>query len=816
MANITTSVKPFPSKSQRNLRHRSMLPYKVGKSFKSLSKKWCKAEYEQVLRKYTEEGLLLPPNYKSNNDCIRALKKARFEKLQDMADENGKIPVKLPLEDVVKTLASKIAFTVIETNGSTQLMIYDYDKGTYSYNPILLDKFIYALLDIVTDSNRKTINLSLCAIPTPTTIYEPLPAYKIAVGNGIFNCITQELENYNPVYVVTHKIETNYVPEMLDNLPSYYEDLTIEKLIYDLANGVPERIQLLKQIVKSVITSYNVQPSIFIAVGAGGDGKSTFFSMLAKVIGEQNTAYVNFQQLNEADTFTSTLGKTYALGLDNDNGTYIKKSAVLKSIGAHEQVTYSRKYQTAISAPFTATFVQLCNEMPRFAEKNQAMERRLIAFSAENSHTKNGDANPMYDDMTRAKPFCEHVLAYALNETACQYFMDYNDCDRALVQAVQGDDDYARQFIVAISKQIMSGQIKNIPATELYAAYKVWFEEQGDENTKLLSSRGFTFAAAKHLLNFGYKLTGNNNRSYPSVLESLGSYNRSIFDEFNVDDSEEFQKIVDANRRSRTFYIDEKLHEKSKGLPEFRRYDDECDVCEYFGVAWKIAEFGRKNNDTDYLIWADGKDNATTNETIPAFISIDSKHTEFVEVTDDTPREQIVNSNEYKVLNSEQHKNESLTTAQKATRSVVKPSTNKEQAQVIPSILPSMISGNYAQAIELTEMYREDLFNNLGFNPYDEELDEKTLPAKTLTIATAAIDSTIDSLRVISKYIGSKKNPMRDSTVMMKCSAALANAEVTRSNKVRAMIVLEIINSIGNYLINIEEAETDKANMNVL
>ena len=83
MANITTSVKPFPSKSQRNLRHRSMLPYKVGKSFKSLSKKWCKAEYEQVLRKYTEEGLLLPPNYKSNNDCIRALKKARFEKLQE-------------------------------------------------------------------------------------------------------------------------------------------------------------------------------------------------------------------------------------------------------------------------------------------------------------------------------------------------------------------------------------------------------------------------------------------------------------------------------------------------------------------------------------------------------------------------------------------------------------------------------------------------------------------------------------------------------------------------------------------------------------
>ena len=51
---------------------------------------------------------------------------------------------------------------------------------------------------------------------------------------------------------------------------------------------------------------------------------------------------------------------------------------------------------------------------------------------------------------------------------------------------------------------------------------------------------------------------------------------------------------------------------------------------------------------------------------------------------------------------------------------------------------------------------------------------------------------------------------------MMKCNAALANAEVTKSNKVRAMIVLEIINSIGNYLINIEEAETDKANMNVL
>src|SRR5699024_4970539 len=233
--------------------------------------------------------------------------------------------------------------------------------------------------------------------------------FKIAAGNGLYNCLKNELEENDPRYTVNEIIGTASRPDTFDQATPMCEKCPFEKLYAECCHHEPDRIQLLKQICKAVVTGHSVAPAMFIIMGRGGDGKSTFFQMLVNVIGENNTGFVNFSEIKKEDKMAQTVGKKLVLGMDNNANEYIKDTALLKSMSAHEYITHSRKYEKALSVRFSGTFVQLCNEMPRFAETGDSIARRVVCLHALNSHYREGSEDRTINVLIEQESFKEHV-----------------------------------------------------------------------------------------------------------------------------------------------------------------------------------------------------------------------------------------------------------------------------------------------------------------------------------------------------------------------------------------------------------------------
>ena len=168
-----------------------------------------------------------------------------------------------------------------------------------------LNKYLVAILGSTSRNQVDSLIQTIVSREDELSYYNPLPKYKIAVGNGIFNCLTKELESFTPLYTVVTRIKTNYIENPVQ--PKFADKFTLEGMIGDFANQNPDRIQLLTQIIKSILTGVNTSDVFFIVIGPGGDGKSTMFNMITNLIGVQNTAYLNFTEISQPDKLLTTL-----------------------------------------------------------------------------------------------------------------------------------------------------------------------------------------------------------------------------------------------------------------------------------------------------------------------------------------------------------------------------------------------------------------------------------------------------------------------------------------------------------------------------
>lgn len=490
----------------------------------------------------------------------------------------------LTLESVADILVQTLPMVIIPAkDGHTALAVYDPDTRIYtSSSTTILNTALVTLFG--TSSNQLLATLTMSLIGRKEKFYfhyRPLPKYKIAVGNGIYNGLIQKLEPFTPKYTILTKIETNYNPNAKQ--PDLGHGFSFQQMVNQLADGNRARTTLLKQICKSIITGVSTSAALFIFLGKGGDGKSTFFQLLENVIGSQNTAHVNFSEINSDDKLLETMGKKLVVGLDNDTNIYIRKTAKLKSMAAHEAVTYSRKYLSAISVPFTATIVQLCNDMPRFSETGTSMRRRLVTFKAEHSYTLTGTENNDVSKYIQNKEFLEYVLKEILD---FDYTLNYNDVDRQITNDTLDEEDTIGQFIDDMDQiHLFDGVNKMIPLPHLYAAYLDW-SAANQQSSRPYSTRAFSAKIIDPLFDRGYT-----RQTIPVRLRTIidsGEFIPASFDEISSG-KRLAEVLADTKRVSTRVFV--RTGERNVRRYEFRRHDGAASPVEYFGLSSEYQAF---------------------------------------------------------------------------------------------------------------------------------------------------------------------------------------------------------------------------------
>lgn len=499
----------------------------------------------------------------------------------------------LTFESVADVLIETLPMVVINNNGRDTLAVYNPNMHIYTLDAdTILNDALVTLYG--SSSNQLLSSLTLTLLGKRSHFrfkYRPLPAFKQAVGNGIYNSLTHQLEPFTPKYTVMTKISTDYDPNARQ---PYFKDFSFQQMINQLADGNPDRVRLLKQICKSIITGQNQSAALFIILGKGGDGKSTFFQMLENVIGTQNTAHINFSDMGKDDKMVESVGKKMVVGLDNDSNIYVRKTAKLKSMASHESITYSRKYLSAISVPFTATIVQLCNDMPRFAETGTSMRRRIVVFKAEHSYTLTNTENSNVDKYIKDPAFLKYVLKTILDDEQFPYYANYNDIDRQVTNDILDEEDVIGQFIDDMDQiHLFDGVNQMIPMTYLYAAYLDW-TAANQQSSRPFSARAFNAKITDLMADRGYF-------RYPNPVRLKAIINQqkflpSSFDE--ISGGKHLSETISDQKRI-TVRVFNKQGPRKVKKNEFRRHDTRISVIDYFGLTPAIRSFALKNNLSD-------------------------------------------------------------------------------------------------------------------------------------------------------------------------------------------------------------------------
>ena len=501
---------------------------------------------------------------------------------------------------------AKIAIVIIPgIGGINTLAYYNYDKKIYEIRSnskqTVFDDYVKAAFLSKPSRNFRDLvedNLDSNDLREKMAIYNPKEDYEIPVGNGIFNCLTDELDSYDPFITITSKIATNYIKNA--EHPHFESGFRFEKLISDFCNNDKERLILFNQIIKTIILGKKPASAIFIVLGEGGGGKSLVFRMCANVIGKEHTGEIKLDQLNQDDKIVEVYNKKLAIGYDNNANIYLGKTSIFKLIASNEYLSMSRKYLSSISASFDATMVQLCNSMPRFGETGSEIARRAVILKAENDLS--GKANKSFEKDIKNERLHEYILSYMLDESKVPYFSNYNAVDNQILNDTLSEEDYLSQFIDdMVSFGFISKSNTKIPSNILYAAYQDWHSENMP-SSKIMSKSGFSSRIKKVMYKIGYQFNTELGESHAllSTLKSEGSLDvEKIQKSSYCDINGKLAEVLCKPTRSNYFVLTGHLDTSKRVL---KRNSVKVSVVEFFELADEFKElFGNDFNKKELI-----------------------------------------------------------------------------------------------------------------------------------------------------------------------------------------------------------------------
>jgi Predicted ATPase len=158
----------------------------------------------------------------------------------------------------------------------------------------------------------------------------------IAFKNGIYNIETDELLNFSPDYIITNKINYNFNPEAYSELA----DKTFDKLA---CNDKSIRA-LLEEAIGYCFYRRNELRKSFILTGDKKNGKSTFLAMLKELLGDDNTAALDLNELADRFSSASLFGKLANIG-DDIGDEFIANPATFKKIVSGDRIKGENKGQ---------------------------------------------------------------------------------------------------------------------------------------------------------------------------------------------------------------------------------------------------------------------------------------------------------------------------------------------------------------------------------------------------------------------------------------------------------------------------------------
>ncbi len=346
------------------------------------------------------------------------------------------------------------------------------NKGTYTTNREYFEKLIDTIAP--TYSPRLidyTLNKIERVVPMVNQTMDP---HLVAVGNGIFNRETHELQPFTHEKVYLSKIATNYVEDAKNPTYTFTDGVKwdVDSWIHSIASNDPEIDLLLWQVISDFVQSnYTRNKSIFLYSEKGNNGKGTFGEMLENIVGNNNVSHLSVQDFNHEFLKEQLIGKVGNIAHENDVDDYIDSVRDFKATITGDNIIINRKYEKPMSFQFKGTNIQMFNGLPRTRDKSESFYRRILLVPFLQSFTNNGERVDIKNKFIHRQAVHEYVLKKALH-------LDFDEftvpkISEELLGRYKEDNSPVIDFWVEFEEQF---QWELLPTGFLYDLFKSYYE----------------------------------------------------------------------------------------------------------------------------------------------------------------------------------------------------------------------------------------------------------------------------------------------------------------------------------------------------
>lgn len=236
----------------------------------------------------------------------------------------------------------------------------------------------------------------------------PEDANFIAFKNGLYSLADNELIPFTPEHIITNRIEWNFNP-------AAYSEIA-DTMLNNVACSDPEIRALLEETIGYCFYRRNELGKAFILIGDKRNGKSTYISLIEKLLGDRNTSSLDLGELGDRFKTAELFGKLANLG-DDIGDEFIANPAIFKKLVTGDRVSVERKGKDPFEFNNYAKFLFSANNIPRIKDKTGAVQRRLIIIPFNATFTEylpDGTKNPNFNPYIKYQLMTDATMEYLI------------------------------------------------------------------------------------------------------------------------------------------------------------------------------------------------------------------------------------------------------------------------------------------------------------------------------------------------------------------------------------------------------------------
>ncbi len=326
-------------------------------------------------------------------------------------------------------------------------------------------------------NNRKPNNCLNQARPESEIKDEELDkdGYLLNTPSGEFDLRNGKMQGHCPEDFIT-KI-TPVTPSNV-NADIWY------KFLNRLTGGDQELQQYLQMVVGMAAIGKVYYEGLIIAVGEGGNGKSTFFNSIKYVLGDyagmiDPDIFIRKVNINKSAELATLKGERLALAAELDTGKSLD-SGMLKRVSSTDVISARELYQNPMDFTPSHTMIMFTNHLPQVDTEDEGTWDRLIIVPFK-SRIRN-TSGEIKDYASYLIEQCGGAILQWIIDGAAMFYeggcrIKRPACVQKAVDEYREENDWLGHFLE--EKCVMDPAYK-MKAGEIYSAYKEYCDEAGE------------------------------------------------------------------------------------------------------------------------------------------------------------------------------------------------------------------------------------------------------------------------------------------------------------------------------------------------